>query len=78
MVCLEVNRTKDRLRLEIKDWGVGFDTTSMNDEAFGLQEVHQRVAILGGDVAVDSTPGKGTRITVTHPVDEGALADASD
>lgn len=73
-IRVEVKRTRDRLLLEIEDWGIGFDMTRVNDQAFGLQEVCQRVALLDGDVLIDSAPGGGTRITVSFPIDEAALA----
>jgi len=67
-------RTKDRLRLEVEDWGRGFDMEKVNGKAFGLQEVHQRARMLGGDAVVDSAPGKGTRVVVTFPVEDRPLA----
>jgi signal transduction histidine kinase len=67
-----VTRTNDRLRLEIEDWGIGFDAATVDGDAFGLQEVRQRVRLLGGEVSVDSVPGKGTRVVVSFPVDEAA------
>jgi two-component system, NarL family, sensor histidine kinase DegS len=69
-VRLEVARTKDHLRLAIKDWGTGFDPTKVNGETFGLQEVRQRARLLRGQVTIDSAPGKGTRAVITFPVDE--------
>ena len=69
-VRLEVARSKDRLRLEVEDWGIGFDLEKVNGKAFGLQEVQQRAKLLGGEVVFDSAPGKGTRIVVTFPVEE--------
>ena len=71
-VRLVVMRTNDRLRLEIEDWGIGFDAAAIDGDAFGLQEVRQRVRLLGGEVSVDSVPGKGTRVVVSFPVDEVA------
>ena len=41
-VRLQAARTKDHLRLEIRDWGIGFDLTKVNGKAFGLREVRQR------------------------------------
>ena len=71
-VRLVVTRTNDRLRLEIEDWGIGFDAAAVDGDAFGLQEVRQRVRLLGGELSVDSVPGKGTRVVVSFPVDEVA------
>ena len=67
-VHLRVVRSKDRLRLEIEDWGIGFEPANVKERAFGLQEVQQRAKLLGGEVVVDSAPHKGTRIIVGFPV----------
>jgi signal transduction histidine kinase len=69
-VRLELARTKGRLRIAIKDWGTGFDPSKVNGESLGLREVRQRATLLGGQVTIDSAPGKGTRAIVTFPVDE--------
>ena len=69
-VCLKVARSKDRLRLEVKDQGIGFDPKNVRGRAFGLQEVQQRARLLDGDVVVDSAPGKGARVVVTFPIDD--------
>jgi signal transduction histidine kinase len=73
---LQVTRTKDQLWLGIEDWGAGFDLTEVNGRAFGLQEVYLRVALLGGEVIVDSAPGKGTRVVVSFPVADAPSVEA--
>jgi signal transduction histidine kinase len=69
VVRLEVANTKSHLRIEIEDWGAGFDLKSAKQETFGLQEVRQRARLLGGEMTVDSAPGSGTRVAVTLPVE---------
>ncbi len=59
---------EDRLRLEIRDWGVGFDTRAVQGNRFGLEGIRQRAKLLGGKCGIRSTAGKGTRITVELPV----------
>jgi two-component system sensor histidine kinase DegS len=73
-VRVGVARTKDRLQLEVEDWGLGFDLTKVNAAAFGLQEVHQRAALLDGEMIIDSAPGKGTRIVVSFPIEDRPLS----
>jgi signal transduction histidine kinase len=49
------------LRFEITDDGVGFDpATSPNSS--GLQNLTDRLSVLGGAVSVSSSPGSGTRV----------------
>ncbi len=57
-VFLKVARSKDCLRLEVEDWGSGFEPTNVKKKAFGLQEVQQRAKLLGGDVVVDTRQAK--------------------
>jgi signal transduction histidine kinase len=51
-------------RLVVADDGRGFAPTTAG---FGLRGMRERVALLGGDVDIDSTPGTPTTITVTIP-----------
>jgi two-component system, NarL family, sensor kinase len=60
-------RKRDRLRLEIEDWGVGFDPARVNEDRFGLQGIRQRARLLRGRSRIESAPGKGTRIVVELP-----------
>lgn len=57
----------DRIHLEIKDWGVGFDPDAIDDDRFGLQGIRERARLLRGTATIESTPGKGTRIFVDLP-----------
>jgi signal transduction histidine kinase len=55
------------LTLEIQDDGRGFEVGRC-DGGMGLENIRQRVVALGGELAVDSAPGKGTTLRVTVPV----------
>jgi signal transduction histidine kinase len=56
-------RGDDRLMLEVDDDGQGFDPgTSRRGD--GLTNLEARVRALGGAFSIESTPGKGTTITV--------------
>jgi signal transduction histidine kinase len=39
------------VRLEVRDWGIGFDPKSVGKEHFGLEGIRQRVRLLGGRLA---------------------------
>jgi PAS domain S-box-containing protein len=58
----------DRLRIEIRDWGVGFDLKAVPKNHFGLEGIRQRVRLLGGKSSIRSKAGQGTRITADLPV----------
>ncbi|MGA2035012.1 MAG: sensor histidine kinase [Thermoguttaceae bacterium] len=61
----------DRLEIEIRDWGQGFDPRQPKEGCFGLEGIRQRVRLLGGQVSIESTMGEGTRIAVDLPLVAG-------
>jgi PAS domain S-box-containing protein len=67
-VQVSLLQREDRLRVEIQDWGVGFDPKTAPKNRFGLEGIRQRARLLGGKCIIRSTAGKGTRITVELPV----------
>ena len=58
--------------LVIEDDGKGFDAA--NDDAptghFGLMGMRERLQLLQGKFSIKSTPGKGTRVMITVPLEE--------
>ena len=72
-VWIELNQTDSTLELVVRDDGVGFDATKTLDQAasgghVGLLGMKERVQILGGELAVDSKRGHGTRIRIRFPL----------
>jgi PAS domain S-box-containing protein len=58
----------DRLSLEIKDWGIGFNPEEVDENHFGLRGIRERARLLGGKAVVDTSLGHGTRIAVDLPL----------
>jgi PAS domain S-box-containing protein len=58
----------DRVRIEVRDWGIGFDPKAVGGDRFGLEGIRQRARLLGGKCSIRSTAGNGTRIAVDLPV----------
>ena len=56
-----------RLRFEVVDDGAGFDPDTVVSGS-GLVNLHDRTATLGGVLAVESVPGRGTRIAGAVPL----------
>ena len=69
-VRITLLQQKDRLRIEIRDWGIGFDTTSVKEGSYGLTGIRERARLLGGKYRLKSAAGKGTRIVVELPLVE--------
>lgn len=64
-----VTRTDGHLCFEVRDNGKGFDLYSVaSHTSFGLIGIRERVAILEGDLAIDSELGRGTCVRVCVPV----------
>jgi DNA-binding NarL/FixJ family response regulator/signal transduction histidine kinase len=66
---------EDEVKLIVRDNGKGFDPDVVkkrrSDEAsFGLFSIQERLAHLGGQMVIESAPGRGTLINVTVPVVE--------
>ena len=51
----------------IEDSGVGFDAGAPTS-GYGLFSIRERLARLGGDAEIESSPGQGTRIVLTAPI----------
>jgi len=71
-VRVELAQADGHLRVEVLDWGIGFDPTVVGEDCFGLQEVRERAKLLGGRTAIDNSPGKGTRVLVELPLGNNA------
>lgn len=65
---IRLTQAADRIRLEIQDWGVGFDPARIEGKHFGLQGIRERARLLRGRAFIESTPGKGSRVFVDLPV----------
>jgi len=55
------------LKMEITDDGRGFDTTAQR-KTLGLLGMKERAIMIGGELSIQSTPGKGTTVLITVPV----------
>jgi signal transduction histidine kinase len=68
--------------ITIEDDGVGFDATEISQSTarrgLGLLGIRERVAQLRGTLRLESSPGKGTRLTVELPARIRTTAEAPD
>ncbi len=51
----------------VEDNGHGFDAAAQDGEGFGLFTMRDRLALLHGELSIQSAPGKGTRVTARVP-----------
>jgi len=65
----DADEPSDRLELEVYDNGCGFDTTIISHkQRFGVLGMQTRAKALGGELAVYSQPGEGTRLWLRIPL----------
>jgi signal transduction histidine kinase len=62
------------LVLSITDDGKGFDINRVPSDGLGLISMRERVESVRGVLEIHSSPGSGTRLTVTVPVDVSSTA----
>jgi PAS domain S-box-containing protein len=74
-IIVSLIQRDNRLRIEILDWGVGFDVKEMQENRFGLEGIRQRARLLGGRCHIKSKPGRGTALVVELPVAEHPCED---
>lgn len=75
-VTVDVLRRGDRIVIMVADDGVGFDISSITVNSithtgFGLFTIRQRMEALGGQMDIDSLPGRGTTVAVSAPLVPG-------
>jgi signal transduction histidine kinase len=66
-LAVTLDRTAAQVLLRVADDGLGFDPAAIADDRFGLEGMRQRSRLLGGDVRIDSAPGRGTTVEATLP-----------
>ena len=66
-VGLLLEQETERIMLEVRDDGIGFDPSVSFPGHLGLESMRERAERLGGTLEVESRPGNGTRILVQIP-----------
>jgi protein-histidine pros-kinase len=67
-VRLTLTEQPQRYVLTLSDDGRGFDVQQVRAPSTGLSSMRQRVRSLGGQLSIDSGPGRGTSLRVEMPV----------
>jgi len=85
---ISFSKRPDTFEMVIADDGQGFEPEAVpvdgSPESFGLASMRERAASLNGELALDSRPGRGTRVIVSIPLkstasgnEHGTLAPAA-
>ena len=74
-VTVSTRRLGDEICVSVEDDGVGFNISEAGSheyrtEGFGLFSIRERLGHIGGHLDVESRDGKGTRVTLTAPINQ--------
>jgi len=74
-VTVSTRRVRNEIRVSVEDDGVGFDISKAGSHdyktgGFGLFSIRERLGHIGGHLEIQSKPGRGTRVTLTAPIDQ--------
>lgn len=61
---VELTKDLDVVRLVIRDDGVGFDPLAVQEGHYGMLIMRERAEAIGGQLFIDSSPGRGAKITL--------------
>jgi signal transduction histidine kinase len=67
IVQLSIVARAETVEVTVRDDGVGFDPTSPV-AGFGLAGMRERVALVDGDLSIESVPGEGATVKATLPL----------
>jgi two-component system sensor histidine kinase UhpB len=74
-VTVTLTRRPGQIVLQICDDGVGFDPSAPPEDAdrhgLGLLGMRERMRMIGGELAINSGPGRGTQIRAQAPLGSG-------
>ena len=62
--------------LVVEDDGIGFDPSedAATGAGFGIAGMHERAALIGATLQLESAPGKGTSVFLRHPIQARVIA----
>jgi signal transduction histidine kinase len=69
-VTVTLDSTGEACLVTVQDDGVGFNPARVCKTSLGLLGMRERVWMVGGDIEIDSAPGKGTTVVVRVPLDK--------
>ena len=75
-VSITFVRKGDAAVAVVEDDGIGFDPGSLREGALGITGMRERVALVGGTLTLESTPGSGTTLVAEVPARDDSEQEA--
>ncbi len=76
--AVELRGTEKEIQLTVSDMGVGFDPyEAFNGHGLGLISMRERLYLAGGQISIDSQPGRGTTIRARVPFSSGGNSEGT-
>jgi two-component system, LuxR family, response regulator FixJ len=66
-VRVELVEHDGHIRVDIRDWGIGFNPAELDSGRIGLQGIQQWAHLLGGHATIEAAPQQGTRVSAEFP-----------
>ncbi|MCG7853903.1 MAG: sensor histidine kinase [Methanosarcinaceae archaeon] len=67
-IKVHLDMAEEKIQVAVDDDGKGFAVDSLTESrGVGLKVIRDRVALLGGEIQIESTPGQGTRVSFQVP-----------
>jgi two-component system sensor histidine kinase DegS len=75
---LSLSQTRKTCEARLRDNGVGFNVSaSESSNHYGLKGMRERIRKIGGELSLQSAPGKGTEIHITVPLAQNQQSNAN-
>ena len=55
-----------QINIAITDNGAGFDMSTSREGHYGISGMQEQIAMIDGNIVIDSTPGSGTSIKLSY------------
>ncbi|MEJ2739380.1 MAG: sensor histidine kinase, partial [Dehalococcoidia bacterium] len=68
LLTVTIHSNPNVLHVQIEDHGCGFDPLEIAGDSSGITGMQDRATLMGGELFVDSSPGRGTIVICTLPL----------
>jgi len=75
-VHLNLSDQTKAIRLTIRDNGKGFDTAKLKGDSLGIISMRERLRLVDGELLVNSSPDRGTKVVAQMRIKEPSVVAA--